>query len=67
MNNNLSDFFQENFVRQGIKEFPHKESQLFKTLVANFVHCQNYGEGLTGAEYLNQVRGYLILVTARYL
>jgi len=46
--------FQENFVRQGIKEFPHKESQLFKTLVANFVHCQNYGEGLTGAEYLNQ-------------
>lgn len=46
--------FQENFVRQGIKEFPHQESQLFKTLVANFHHCQNYGEGASAAEYLNQ-------------
>ena len=24
--------FQENFLRQGVKEFPYKESQLFKTL-----------------------------------
>jgi len=46
--------FQENFIRQGIKEFPHQESQLFKTLVANFHHCQTYGEGATAAEYLNQ-------------
>ena len=45
---------QENFIRQGIKEFPHQESQLFKTLVANFHHCQTYGEGATAAEYLNQ-------------
>ena len=37
--------FQESFLRQGVKEFPFPESQLFKTLVANFHHCQNYGEG----------------------
>ena len=36
---------QESFLRQGVKEFPFPESQLFKTLVANFHHCQNYGEG----------------------
>ena len=46
--------FQENFVRQGIKEFPYQESQLFKTLVANFHHCQKYGEGVSAAEYINQ-------------
>ena len=46
--------FQENFLRQGVKEFPFQESQLFKTLVTNFHHCQNYGEGATAAEYINQ-------------
>ena len=46
--------FQENFLRQSIKEFPFQESQLFKTLVTNFHHCQNYGEGATAAEYINQ-------------
>ena len=46
--------FQESFLRQGIKEFPFQESQLFKTLVTNFHHCQNYGEGATAAEYINQ-------------
>ena len=38
--------FQENFLRQGVKEFPFPESQLFKTLVTNFHHCKNYGEGM---------------------
>ena len=46
--------FQENFLRQSIKEFTFQESQLFKTLVTNFHHCQNYGEGATAAEYINQ-------------
>ena len=46
--------FQENFLRQGVKEFPFQESQLFKALVANFHHCQTYGEGVTAAEYINQ-------------
>ena len=46
--------FQENFLRQAIKEFPFQESQLFKTLVTNFHHCKNYGEGATAAEYINQ-------------
>ena len=46
--------FQENFLRQGVKEFAFQESQLFKTLVTNFHHCQNYGEGATAAEYINQ-------------
>ena len=46
--------FQENFLRQGVKEFPFQESQLFKTLVTNFHHCQNYGEGATAADYINQ-------------
>lgn len=46
--------FQESFLRQGVKEFAFVESQLFKTLVANFHHCQNYGEGMTAAEYINQ-------------
>jgi len=46
--------FQENFLRQGVKEFPFPESQLFKTLVTNFHHCKNYGEGMTAAEYINQ-------------
>ena len=32
--------YQENFLRQGIKEFPFPESQLFKMLVTNFSHCQ---------------------------
>jgi len=47
--------FQENFLRQSIKEFPFPESQLFKTLVANFSSSQNYGEGgVTGAaEFIN--------------
>ena len=46
--------FQENFIRQGVKEFAFLESQLFKTLVTNFQHCQNYGEGMTASEYINQ-------------
>ena len=46
--------FQENFLRQAVKEFPFQESQLFKTLVTNFHHCRNYGEGATAAEYINQ-------------
>jgi len=46
--------FQEDFLRQGIKEFPFKESQLLKMLVTNFSHCKNYGEGVTAAEYINQ-------------
>ena len=32
--------YQENFLRQGIKEFPFPESQLFKMLVTNFSHCK---------------------------
>ncbi len=28
--------FQEDFLRQGIKEFPYQESTLFKALVSNF-------------------------------
>ena len=31
---------QENFLRQGVKEFPFPESQLFKMLVTNFSHCK---------------------------
>ena len=34
--------YQENFLRQGIKEFPFPESQLFKMLVTNFSHCKVY-------------------------
>ena len=45
--------YQENFLRQGVKEFPFPESQLFKMLVTNFSHCKNYGEGQTAAEYIN--------------
>ena len=45
--------YQENFLRQGIKEFPFPESQLFKMLVTNFLHCTNYGEGQTASEYIN--------------
>lgn len=45
--------YQENFLRQGIKEFPFPESQLFKMLVTNFSHCKNYGEGQTASEYIN--------------
>lgn len=37
--------YQENFLRQGIKEFPFKESNLFKMLVATFSKNQSYGEG----------------------
>ncbi|XP_023326943.1 ankyrin repeat and MYND domain-containing protein 2 [Eurytemora carolleeae] len=44
---------QENFLRQGIKEFPFPESTLFKMLVTNFSHCKTYGEGQTAAEYIN--------------
>ena len=32
--------YQENFLRQSIKEFPFPESQLFKMLVTNFSHCK---------------------------
>jgi hypothetical protein len=46
--------FQEDFLRQGVKEFPYKESNLFKMLVTNFSHCKNYGDGATAAEYINQ-------------
>ena len=35
--------YQENFLRQGIKEFPFPESQLFKMLVTNFSHCKVNG------------------------
>lgn len=45
--------FQENFLRQGVKEFSFPEAQLFKALVTNFHHCRNYGEGMTAAEYIN--------------
>jgi len=45
--------YQENFLRQGVKEFPFHEAQLFKMLVANFNMCKNYGEGQTAAEYIN--------------
>jgi len=45
--------YQENFLRQGIKEFPFPESTLFKMLVTNFSQCKNYGEGQTAAEYIN--------------
>jgi len=45
--------YQENFLRQAIKEFPFPESQLFKMLVTNFSQCKNYGEGQTAAEYIN--------------
>merc|ERR1712079_488553 len=45
--------YQENFLRQGVKEFPFPERQLFKMLVTNFSHCKNYGEGQTAAEYIN--------------
>jgi len=45
--------YQENFLRQGIKEFPYPELQLFKMLVTNFSHCMNYGDGQTAAEYIN--------------
>lgn len=45
--------YQENFLRQGIKEFPFPESQLFKMLVTNFSQCTNYGEGQTASEYIN--------------
>ncbi|XP_059091635.1 ankyrin repeat and MYND domain-containing protein 2-like [Tigriopus californicus] len=46
--------FQEDFLRQGVKEFPYKEAQLFKILVSNFSHCQNYGDSITAAEFINQ-------------
>lgn len=46
--------FQENFLRQGVKEFTFQESQLFKALVMNFNHCKNYGDGVTAADYINQ-------------
>ena len=46
--------FQENFLRQGVKEFPYKEATLFKALVANFSHCQNPGESVPAADYINQ-------------
>lgn len=36
--------FQEDFLRQGVKEFPFQESQLFKILVMNFSKCKNYGQ-----------------------
>jgi len=45
--------YQENFLRQGIKEFPFQESTLFKMLVTNFAQCKNYGEGQTASEYIN--------------
>jgi len=45
--------YQEDFLRQGVKEFPFPESQLFKMLVTNFSMCKNYGEGQTAAEYIN--------------
>jgi len=32
--------FQEDFLRQGVKEFPFKASQLFQMLVTNFSHCK---------------------------
>jgi len=46
--------FQEDFLRQGVKEFPYKESTLFKALVANFSQIRSYGEGLSASELINQ-------------
>ena len=46
--------FQEDFLRQGVKEFPYKESTLFKTLVTNFSQSRNYGESLTASDFINQ-------------
>ena len=46
--------FQEDFLRQGVKEFPYKESTLFKTLVMNFSQSRNYSESLTTADFINQ-------------
>lgn len=46
--------FQENFLRQSIREFPFPESQLFKALVANFSESQVYGAGgVNAAEFIN--------------
>jgi len=45
--------YQENFLRQAVKEFPFPESQLFKMLVTNFSMCKDYGVGQTAAEYIN--------------
>jgi len=45
--------YQENFLRQAVKEFPFPESQLFKMLVTNFSMCKEYGVGQTAAEYIN--------------
>jgi hypothetical protein len=46
--------FQEDFLRQAVKEFPFKEAQLFQMLVTNFSHCKNYGEGASASDYINQ-------------
>lgn len=45
--------YQENFLRQGVKEFPFPEATLFKMLVTNFSHCMDYGKGQSAAEYIN--------------
>jgi len=46
--------YQENFLRQSIKEFPFPEAQLFKMLVMNFSKNTEYGEDATAVEYINQ-------------
>lgn len=45
--------YQENFLRQNIKEFPFIESQIFKILVTNFSNNMNYGEDIAAAEIIN--------------
>lgn len=46
--------YQENFLRQAVKEFPFPEAQLFKMLVTNFSMCKDYGKGVMASEYINQ-------------
>eukprot|EP00096_Caligus_rogercresseyi_P015272 TRINITY_DN7723_c0_g2_i2.p1 TRINITY_DN7723_c0_g2~~TRINITY_DN7723_c0_g2_i2.p1 ORF type:complete len:377 (+),score=106.21 TRINITY_DN7723_c0_g2_i2:169-1131(+) len=46
---------QEAFLRRGVASFPFPESQLFKVLMTNFNHVQEFGKGgATAAEYINQ-------------
>jgi len=47
--------YQENFLRQTIKEFPFPEAEMFKMLVVEFSKNTNYGEGgSSAAEHINQ-------------
>merc|ERR1712080_379981 len=47
--------YQENFLRQSIKEFPFPEAELFKMLAMHFSKNTKYGEGAnTAVECINQ-------------